>query len=386
MTAAPRGFADDFAAFRRLGGIGIGASLLLSDNKPELGGVVVVTVDCIEAATLIARTEAGERARWQVTAGSRIQLVADDALRLALYGAGPLALAEASIDPWFVAPSLRSWLLPNRVTWDAGSIDVIPECADTVSVTVEWREIRPNVSRWQAVIGGGKLAVPERSCRIALRATLASRHAALTRAAVCVVEHTLDVAAPQPLVIAFPAPPVCRFNDATVRWVVRWASSVAVSAKASLRPAVIGQSDRGQTICQQIPSDECGTVTVDLDVTGMDGGRYRYSIEQRIVPREIEIQAWAVGPGRVELRVSGGTATAVTVPQRGIRQKVNANSFGIAHAIGLPTLAFIEVRDDLGQISRHSFPLKPQPLSWSQSPPFSELRWQHPSKPQPTRR
>lgn len=369
MQFGQGGYADDFDRFLRQGAIGNVVSLQVLPEQPEIGADVEVRVFGLPSGRLTLHGGG----QWRVEDGGSVWLRADRRLQLTLCDEEGHAHAWATVDPWVMRPLLQAWNLPDRVDYSLESLPLPIEARQCDSVSLLWRFAED--PEWQLLPAGAALPLPRQPAELVIRAVLSSRHAGLSPDATVVVDRPLTLHHPEPEVRGGALPAPVRYEDARVSWQVRWARSACLKVNGHPVPVELGDAPVWSVIDSVIPTANCGSVRLELSITGLDGEVRAQVGHIEVRPRDVRIEVRPIDTGQVELEVLGARALSLAVPARDQRIELPTSNVVVTHGLLLPTLAIVTFEDDLGHIGARSFTLGNEPFAWSPVPTFRPLEW-----------
>ncbi|GHU30436.1 hypothetical protein AGMMS50256_17370 [Betaproteobacteria bacterium] len=360
--AALDAFYEDLREFDVLGRIGASPLALETDTlTPEIGTTAFVTCRC------------GRRVQAHGTLdGVPFVVNNGEVLPIRLQEDHPYSVRltegqrsrEIILRPQVSIPRLDRLVLPRRATYLSPFLQCRLLTSNAAEVTLEYQaQFAGGESDWQRlpVQGDGSFTLPvavQAPHRLALRISLASRHARFSPRALLQYESTLDVHHPAPVCDIEPLPPVYRYDHAR---------ELALHF-AYYRYIVLTYNDEcfeldPVTPDLRLPLDTSaiGEQHLSIDIEDYNGEVQRVSHVITILPREhaVEVQAEADGSEPI-ITLAGAVAATLSIPARYFQQDFPLTGGRIRHAFQSPVVAFLDTVDDSGNLHRHAISLTPR--------------------------
>jgi hypothetical protein len=360
--AAINAFYDDLAEFDVLGRIGLSPLALETDTlTPEIGTTAFVTCRCsrqaqahgtLDGVPFVANDGEVLSIRLQEDRPYVVHLVEGQRRR------------EIILRPYITIPSLDRLQLPVRATYLSPLLHGMLVMTHTDEVTLEYQaQFAEGEGVWQRlpVQRDGSFALPvavPAPHRLALRITVASRHARFSPRASREYEAKLDVHHPAAICDIQPLPPVYRLDDAR---------TLALHF-AYCRHIVLTYNDErfevDRTMADwQLPLDTSaiGEQRLSIDIEDYDGKVHRVSHIINILPRNhaVEVQIAPDGSEQV-VALTGAVTATLSIPARYFQQDFPLTGGRIHHAFQSPVMAFLDTVDDSGTPHRHAIRLTPR--------------------------
>jgi hypothetical protein len=370
MEAMADDFYGDFGRFLRQGTIGSAAAVLVAPAEPEIGQRIAVQCKGVFAGRLTAST--GEH--WDVEDGTVLHMPIFRRMSFTLSDGLGEPHAHAEVHPHVAIPHVTRWSLPRIARCGQGHLGLELEAANAQSISYAWRNA--SEPHWHEVPPEDRVVpLPDQPGRLAVRATLSSRHAALSPQATVVVERWVDVVHPDVEWTHELLGSLVRCSCTLLRIRVRHAISCQIAVGDERLGEAVAVPSRGLVLEAPVPTTACGPISVNLHFIDLNGRAVVRALTLRVMPRVASCHIHELGPDTWGIEISGARPLRLRVPSRGLSLPLAGERSLVRCAAMLPTLAEVSWEDDLGNIHARTVELGGSAHRWTALPQMKQVRW-----------
>lgn len=366
------GFLDDFELFFRRGRIGAFSYLEVATTTPEIGSDCPLTVHTGGAGAELLIVGRGARRPVRDGAVIALRIEQDQPLTIVLFDAAGRQADALTLIPAVEVPALLALDLPATVSYALPALAAQLQASPGAEVQLSYRAGADD-PLWRPLPLGadGRFALPlaARPQLLTLRIGLASRHAAFSARARCVIERQLQVGHPQPRAALARSGPFLRFQQAELALSVRWAR--ACRLRYGARQAAMAAGPDGLLRCQlPLDSAEVGEQRIVLSIDSLDGATLEQVLTLEVQARPLTV-ALERRPGQLAIHLGGANRARLRIPARAVEAELPAEGAVLDYGFLLPARAELAVTDDHGAEHLHPLELEPLEPGWQALPTFS---------------
>ena len=367
------GFLDDLNGFMQRGQIGAIAYLEVDALHPEIGRDCPLTVHTGGAAAEVLIVGHGARMRVRDGTVIAIHVDQDRPLTIVLFDEEGIEVDTITLTPAVDVPTLQALHLPESITYATPTLAAQLQAGNAANVELSYQLVQPG-AQWQPLHVGqdGRFVVPlaAQVHVLNVRITLASRHAAWSRRARCVIERQVRVTHPQPQVAFAQHGPVHRFDQLELPLSVRWARACVLSYGDQVMVMVLGPDGQMRQHLH-LDTAEVGEQCIRLYIENLDGEQSSRVLTLAVLPRPLSI-ALVRRDGELEIHIAGASQARLSIPARSVALQLPPEGAVISYRFLLAEPAQLAVIDDCGDQFEQLFDLDPLEHAWKSLPNFSQ--------------